>query len=288
VSEYKKELLKSAIIAILSASLLGAITYHLFQPQQGSIPLAFALGERGQFSGNYSILEGSCLVLRLTYLNGSVIMSPTPSSEEMNQGIPAHDEYSGEFNATQLQKITLSVFDLDGFFYNRDTDVRYLVTWLRDRIIDVNLVDQNQKVADLGLSKSVGRKWNMQSGRIGDPKQEQYKLLLDALKASFNITVKEFSSTGFWKATDYIWEMTASQLDDMLHGSGTTNITFTINVKTELKYRIIRTPEEDITGNTTLSWAGTWGTLQLTHEEGKISWVKYNFKTLELIIIINE
>jgi len=287
VSEYKKELLKSVIIAIMSASLLGAITYHLFQPQR-SIPIAFALAQVGQFSGNYSILEGSCLVLALTYLNGSVITSPIPSSEEMNRGIPAHNEYSGEFNASELRKITVSVFDLDGFFYNRDTDVRYLVTWLRDRIINVNLVDRNQKMIALGLSKSIGRRWNMQTGCIGDPKQEHYKLLLDALKASFNMTVKEFSSTGFWKATDYIWEITVNQLDDMLHGSGTTNITFAINVKTELKYRVIRTPEEDIIGNTTLSWAGTWGTLQLAHEEGKISWVKYDFKPLELVVVFNE
>jgi hypothetical protein len=128
----------------------------------------------------------------------------------------------------------------------------------------------------------------MQSGRISDPKEEQYKLLLDALKTSFNVTVKEFYSTRYWKATDYVWEINANQLATLLHGSGTTNITFTMDISTELKYTIIKTPEEDITGNATLSWIGTWGTLQLTHEEGKISSVNYNFKIIRLVMGINE
>jgi len=288
MSECRKELLKSAIVAIMSASLLGAVTYHLFQPEPSLMPIAFALGEGGQFCGDYSMLKRSCLILKLTFLNGSVITSPISFHQETNRGVLIPDKHSGEFDATELQKITLSVFDFDNFFYNRDTVVEYLVTWLRDRIINVNLVDRNQEMTELGTSKSLGRKWNMQSGRIGDPRQEHYRLLLDALKASFNITIKEFSSTGYWKATDYAWEITANQLGDMLQGSGTTNIAFTLDINTELKYRIIRTPEEDVTGNTTLSWAGTWGTLQLTHEDGKISWVNYNFKTVKLIMILNE
>jgi len=288
VSEYRKELLKSAIVAILSASLLGAVVYHVFQPEHGLIPIVFALGEGGQLSGDYSLLESSCLVLGFAFLNGSVITSPLLSPEELNRGVSIPDECIGEFDATELQEIILSVSDFDDFFYNRDTIVRYLVTWVQDRIISVKLVDRNQEITELGTSKSLGRKWNIQSGRIGDPKEEHYALLLDALKASFNITESEFSSTGYWKATDYTWAMTAGQLGDMLHGSGTTKITFTLDIKTELEYRIIRTSEKDLTGKTSLTWTGTSGTLQLTHEEGKISWLKYNFKTVKLTMVIND
>jgi hypothetical protein len=287
VGNYRRELLRSAIVAIMSASLLGATTYFIFQSDRGTIPIAFALGEDGQFSENYSLLEGSSLILQLTYLNGSVATTPTPSREKMNQ-VGIFNEYDGEFNGTELQKITVSVFDFDSFLYNNSTDVRYLVTWFRDRIVNATLADQDQKTADLGTSKSIGRHWNMQSGRIGDPKQEQYKLLLDAIKASFNVTVKEFYSTRYWKATDYVWAISANQLAELLHGSGTINITFTMDISNELTYSIIRTPEEDITGNATVSWTGTWGTLQLTHEEGKISSVNYNFKIIRLVMSINE
>ena len=282
MANYRRDLLKSAIVAIMSASLLGATTYFIFQPERGTFPIAFALGEDGQFSESYSLLEGSCLVLQLTYLNGSVATTPTPSHEEIDQ----LDGYSGEFNGTELQKITVSVFDFDSLLYNNSTDVKYLVTWFRDRIINANLADQNQRTTDLGTSKSIGRHWSMQSGRIGDPKQ--YRLLLDALRESFNVTVKEFYSARYWKATDYVWAISTNQLAGLLHGSGTVNITFTMDIKTELKYTIVKTPEEDVTGNATLSWAGTWGILQLTHEEGKISSVSYNFKTVRLMMHINE
>jgi len=287
VSEYRKELLKSAIVAIISASLLGAVIYHVFQPEHGLMPVVFAFGEGEQFSGDYSLLESSCVVLGFTFLNGSVITSPLPSLEDMNRGVSIPNECIGEFNATELKKIILSVSDFDDFFYNRDSALRYLVTWLRDRIISAKLVESEQEITELGTSTSLGRNWNIQSGRIGDPKEEHYKLLLDALKASFNITVKELSSTGYWKASDYIWAITADQLNDILHGSGTINITFTLDIKTELEYKIIRTSEEDLTGKTTLEWTGTSGTLQLTHEEGKISWLKYNFKTVKLIMVVN-
>jgi len=284
MGNYRRELLKSAIVAIMSASLLGATTYFIFQPEQGTFPIAFALGEDGQFFENYSFLEGSCLILQLTYLNGSVATSPIPSHEEINP----LDMYSGEFNGTELQKITVPVFDFNSLLYNNSTDVRYLVTWFRDRIINASLLDQDQKTTNLGTSKSIGRHWSMQSGRIGDPKQEHYKLLVEAIKASFNVTVKEFYSMRYWKATDYIWEISANQLAELLHGTGTVNITFSMNVNTELQYTIIKTPEENITGNTTLSWTGTWGNLQLAHEEGKISSVNYNFKTIRLMMRINE
>ena len=263
MGEYGKELLKSAIVAILFASLLGALTYYLVQPEHGPTPVAFALGEERQLSGNYSTLEGSGLALKFMFLNGSVITN----------------KYSGEFNATELQRITLSIYDFTSDLYGKDNDtvVRFLVAYLRNRIIQVTLVDQEQEMTDLGLSKHLGGISSWQSGRLGDPKQGCYNLLLDELKLSVDVTGEELSSTGYWNAPDYVWSVTVSQLGDMLHGSGTAHIAFTVNISMELRYRFIRTSGEDLTGSTSLSWSGTWGTLQLIHEEGKISWAKYNF-----------
>lgn len=285
MSEYRKELFKSALVAVMSAALLGALTYHLIQPEDGPLPVVFGLGEAGQFSGNYSTLEGYCLILQFTFLNRSRIeKSPLPSHEEMCQGLLVHDEYNGKLEATELQRITLSVYGISSASYDADAVVRYLAACLRDRIINVTLVDRNHDMIDLGSSKHLGSISGMQTGDFGDPNKTYYDSLLDELMTSFNSTKRQFTSTDYWAATDYVWSMTIDELGDMLQGSGTATIAFTIDINIKLKYVILRTSEKDLTGNATLSWAGTWGTLQLTYEEGRISLIKYNFATIKLIM----
>ena len=97
--------------------------------------------------------------------------------------------------------------------------------------------------------------------------------------------IRDRTATGYWESTNYSWEITASQLSEILNGSGVATITFNTCYSTELKYKIITMPEGVLTGNASLSWSGAWGTLQLTYKEGKISLVKYNFKTIKLIMI---
>lgn len=286
---YRKELFKSALVAVMSAALLGALTYHLIQPEDAALPVVFGLGEAGQFSGNYSTLEGYCLILQFTFLNRSRIeKNPLPSHEEMCQGLVAHDEYSGELEGTKLQRITLSIYGVSSASYNTDAVVRYLAACLRDRIINVTLVDRNHDMTDLGSSKHLGSISSMQTGDFGDPNKAYYNSLLDELMASFNATRRQFTSTGFWVATDYVWSITIDELGDMLQGSGTATIAFTLDINMKLKYVIVRTSEEDLTGNATLSWTGTWGTLQLTYEEGRISLVKYSFATIKLIMTLTD
>jgi hypothetical protein len=291
VSEYRKELLKSAIVAIMSASLLGAATYYLVQPGYRPISVAFALVEGRQFSGNCSVAFGCWLDLNFTFLNGSVITkSPLPPLEELCLGKPIPDEYSGEFNATELQKITVVVHGFSGFYLHGKSILKVLVACLEDRIINVTMLDQ--EMTDLGSSKSFGGIWGTSTSRDGGAPGEPYienKTELDELKSSFNVAGKALeSSTGYWKTTDYIWEITTNQLGDMLRESGTANITFTMDINMGLKYKITTTSEGNLTGDATLSWSGRWGTLQLTHEEGNISCVKYNFITVKLIMLVTE
>jgi hypothetical protein len=82
--------------------------------------------------------------------------------------------------------------------------------------------------------------------------------------------------------------MTKNQLGDMLHESGTANITFMMDINMGLKYKVTTTSEENLIGEATLSWSGMCETLQLTHEEHKVSWVKYGFTAAKLIMIVTE
>lgn len=123
-------------------------------------------------------------------------------------------------------------------------------------------------MTDLGSSKTFGCTWGIYSGNGYAPwNRTDY----DALKSSFNMTRKERSSTGYWKTTDYIWGIITNQLGDMLRESGTANITFMMDINMGLKYKVMTTSEGNLIGDATLSWSGMWGTLQLAHEEGKVS-----------------
>jgi len=280
VSEYRKELLKSAIVAIMSASLLGAATYHLVQPRQRPIIVAFALGEGRQFSADCSASSGFWLSLNFTFLNGSVI---------------TRNPYCGEFNATELQKISVRVHGFAGFDFD-ESILRFMTVYVQNRTIDATIADQG--ITALGSSKNLGNTLGCYStNEIFTPEEEDAHRAalhaeLDRLRSYFNVTRKELPreerlSTGYWK-TYTMWEITMNQLDEMLHGSGTANITFTVGIDIDLYYKITTTSGGNLTDSTDLSWSGTGGTLQLTHEEGKISWVKYNFTTVKLIMLVTE
>lgn len=286
MSEYKKGFLKSAIVAIMSASLLGAATYYLVPPRHRPVTVAFALGEGRQFSGNYSTLFGFYLISNFTFLNGSVVAeNPFPPIEELARGKLPTEEYGGEFNATQLQKITITVrvpgyIGLSGL--SDKGTVTFKVKWLQDRTINVTLVDR--EITDLGSSKSFGDIWYVKSSSAPHV-QDETPPVFEMPPPYFNVTRIERSSTGYWKNTG-IWEINVNQLGDMLYGSGTADIVFTMNINMELKYEIVTTSEGNLTGSTNLSWSGIWGTLQLTHEGGKIFWVSYNFTYVKLIMIV--
>ncbi len=65
MAEARKDLLKSAIAAILLACLLAGATHNFFEPQGGLVRIPLALGEVAQLSGNYqSILNGDYLRLK--------------------------------------------------------------------------------------------------------------------------------------------------------------------------------------------------------------------------------
>ena len=279
VSEFKKGFLKSAIVAIMSASLLGAATYYLVPPGHRPVTFAFALGEGRQFSGNYSTLFGFYLISNFTFLNGSVITrNPIEPIEELAQGKIPYEEYGGEFNATQLQKITISVIQFIGLS-DKGTGT-FEVVWLQNRTIDVTLVDR--EITDLGSSRSFGDILYVKSSSAPHVQDETP---VYEMPPFFNVTRVERSRTGYWK-TARSWKINVNQLGDMLYGSETADIVFTMNINMELKYKVVTTAEGNLTGSTNLSWSGIWGTLQLTHEEDKIFWVSYNFTNVKLIMIV--
>ena len=283
MAEYRREFVKTAIVAVLSACLLGAIIYCLFQPLQSPIPVAFALGGGEQFLGNYSVLDGFFPLLEFTFSNGSgTARNLLSSSKQMNLGGLVPASFCGEIDATELRTIILSFCSFSGDLYDTERAVGCLVACHVDRIINATLVDGDKRT-DLGSSKNPDAVSTCQSGLLDYLKQGYYNRLLNELGSSFNVTGKESSSTGYWKVTDFLWAITAGQLSDMLQASGIAQVTFTAGINMELKYRIIDKSGEDLTGNTSLSWTGTLGTLRLQHEAGRMSKIEWEFTFIGLM-----
>jgi len=280
VAEARKELLKSAIVAMLLACLLAAITYYFFEPQGGLPRIPLALGEVPQ--NHYSILNGDCLILDAVFSNGSAI-TIGPLSADISQGIPTPGGYSGEFNASGLKTIILSINGFGVDLGDATTIIRALVAFRRDRIIDVTLIDENKKMRDLGESQSIGFVKAIHAGLL-DFNQAYYQAILDQLQASLKVTRQQASGRGYWRIADYVWRMNVDKLTNVLQGSGTAQITCILDVTMDLKFGVFRTAGENLTGGTNLKWTGTWGTLELTHENGEITWVKYKSSFIGLVM----
>jgi hypothetical protein len=287
VAETRKTLLKSMIAAIMLACLLVAAIYCFFEPQGGltSVPLVF--DEASHLSGeSYSLLGGDWLNLEAVFSNGSVIAANLLSADS-TQGVQMLREYSGEFNATGLKAIVLSVTSVGADLGNAASTMRALVAFRRNRIITATLRDENTKTTDLGSSQALGFVKTIDAGRL-DSNRQYYKAMLDQLQASLSVTGEFASSRGYWRIPDYVWRMNVDTLGSVLRGSGTVQIAFALDVNMDLKFGLFRTAGENLTGATNLKWTGTWGTLELIHEDGEITRVGYKFSFMALVMMSPE
>jgi len=284
MSESKKELLKPMILAIMSASLLGTLVYYFVPQNTRFITVAFALGGSSEISGNYSTLFIQELGLNATFLNGSVIQVYRTGGESTPSGVTFPEGHSGEINATQLKKI--KVFVTGGVSLEGKGSLEFLVWWAQNRTINTALVAEETK--DMGSSKTVGVKMGVASSSSLQEKLWHegsfWKEFWEELWKELNVNVTEKTSTGYWNVTDFAWEIDLDRLGSMLHGSNPADITFTLDISMNLKYKVM-TSYGDITGDAELQWSGTWGTLQLLHEADKILIVRYDFSNIKLNMI---
>jgi hypothetical protein len=207
----------------------------------------------------------------------------SPFSGDASQGVPAFQDYAGEFNATGLNSVILSTTSVKSKLSDPHTIIRTLVAYQQDRTIDTVLIDENRETTDLGSSRVFGVVKTIQAGRF-DFDQRYYQAILDGLQASLNVTKQLTSSRGCWRIADYVWHVNVGKLSSVLQGSGIATITFSLDVIMDLRYGLFRTAGENVTGGVNLKWNGTWGTLDVTHEDGKITWVKYRFSLVALVM----
>jgi len=277
MSEFRNGLIKSAILAIMFASLLGTAVYYFVVPQGARFPtIVFALGSNSQISGDYITMYVQELGLIVTFSNGSAIPIYDTGGELTPEGAIIPDEHNGEINATGIKEIMIYTTSIIGI--SHQGAIKIILRWAENKTASAVLIDKD--IIDIGSSKILGEINGVASALDrGTPIGPED---INELPLDVNVTGEEL--TGYWMDKSH-WAVNADQLRDILQSSSNPAIiTFTLDSSIYLKYKIVGSGE-NMTTDVNLKWSGTWGTLQLWHDGGEISSMRYNFSNIKLNVI---
>jgi hypothetical protein len=292
MSEYKKEIIKLSIAAVLLAVLLGVPCSYFF-PEiiriQPPIAFAFAWVE-GDMTGDDSFsnktISWNMLEFEFRFMNGSLIHFPYwilvgPEENITLYGEGWYESKKGEFNATTLQSITVRFCHARGvsLWYPRNSTYRLETN--RTTIIDVFLEALN--ITDLGSYNC----WNDIDALIIHNRGNHTSI---ECGPQIPYPRGNSSASGLWRLvwTNYgyvhTWVVNATQLSSMLHDSGTAFIAFDTTLKIDIDYEIV-TEDQTTAGRRTLSWEETMGTIEIIHNHGKLFWMRYDFSSVRLVLL---
>ena len=259
MSEYKKEMVRSAIVAVLIVALLSGFSYHFFpQSRLPRVPFVFGWAEGDTKCGNAEYknqtLDWDGLEFEFTFVNGSSIHEPDTTISL---------EYHGEFNATSLQRIAIGMFHLG--IGSSPENVTYHLEIDKNTTISASL--ETVETTDLGAYEyMIGRS------------------IIAYTNSCVQIFIRTFQSSysGYWKRPGSLM-IDINQLSSVLPDSGTVWITFDATLSVNVRYEITIEGTTE-TGETILSWEGTIGAIEISCDQGRIIWVKYDFQGISLVL----
>lgn len=274
MAEYKKEIVRSTIVALLLVALLVGVSYHFFP--QLSLPkeafvFAWTEGNSSYSDAAYEVNETlSWLMLGFwfTFANGSSIHEPNLNLTKGQTGAISL-EYHGELSATSLEWIGVS---RTGVLFGSSCSMI-----LMDMNTTISAALETAEISDLGTFEETN--WHENRTNYGNG------------STSGGLSILNKSYSGYWKKPserefkDVWWMMYTDQLSGMNPDSGVAWITFSATVNVDILYDI-SVGEETRTGETTLQYEGTIGTIEITYDRDQISWVKYDFQGISLQLLI--
>jgi hypothetical protein len=273
MAEYKKEIVRSSIVALLVVALLSGVSCHFFP--QFSLPkepfvFAWTEGNSSYIDTAYEVnetLKWLMLEFWFTFANGSSIHEPNldvPKGQPVAIGL----EYHGELNATSLQWIG---FSRTGVGLGSSCN-----TILMDINTTIGAALETAEVNDLGTFEEMN--WHENRTNYGNG------------SASIGIGDLNQSYSGYWKKhserefEDVAWMMYTDQLSGLIPDSGVAWITFNATVNVDILYEIT-IGGETRTGETTLQCERTIGTIEITYDKDEMLWVKYDFQGISLLLL---
>ena len=279
MSAYKREVIFAGIMALSLITVLGAMSYFLF-PQTTSqlktrtpATLAFSLigGNLAYESPTienqtirHETMDWLQLEFEFAFANGSSIHEPDVHSVPEGETGAIRPEYYGEFDARTLQKISINLFGIGVISFPENTSLEVS----KNTTINVSL--KAVQVTDLGAYKCLNE-----------------RRTITVFPKGFEVEIgsRNVSYSGFWKSYGNYWIIDAGQLASMLQGNGTALITFDAAVSAMVEYEMTR-GETTETGEVVLSpWEGRIGTMEIVYEQSKITWIRYSFSRVSLVLL---
>lgn len=275
MSGYKRDLTKVAMVLLLVA-LIGGVTYYLF-PQTLIEPpprLAFSLlFGQGNIASTDSMGKSEAVYLEVLeigfdFANGSTTYLPELNLHAQDLSDVCPDKYSGEVDASPLQRIRVKVTPC----YAMASDVDYTLDTIRNSTIHASL--KGEEVVDLGVFDRANH-------------IEKYVGYSSNRSAFLHCYSVDLSSSGHWSRESITPELgiDVAELSVALAGSGTSLITFDAMYSMHLKYNIKTTGGTE-QGETGLSWEGRMGTFEIVYDQGRITRVRYDFTTVKLLLLV--
>lgn len=273
MSEYKREMIVATAMGILLVALIGGLTYYLFPQTIFEPPLrvafSFFFGQGNTASadsmGGNQTVYWEMLIIRFDFANGSTILPVSQDWSDLHE-IPT---YSGEVNASSLQRIGVEVMPCYGM--TSPPDMNYTLDTIRNSTIHASL--KGVEAVDLGVFERLNY-------------VEKYVAYSSNRSVRVYCHSVNFSSSGYWSGKSLTPDLgiDVAELSGMLTGSGTALITFDATHNVHLKYNIT-TKGGTEQGETSLSWEGRMGTFEIVYDEGKITWIRYDFTTVKLLLL---
>lgn len=275
MSEYKKDMIVATAMGVLLVALISGVIYYLFPPtlseSQPQVAFSFFLGPASGAStdsmGKNETVYLELLEIRFHFSNGSTICLPEDDllAQDLSDVYP--DKYSGEVNASSLQRITVKVRPA----YGADADIDYTVDTIRNSTIYASL--KGVEVVDLGAFERTNY-------------IERYVGYSSNRSVFIHCHSVDVSSSGHWSGALLAPElgMDVDELSGILDGSGTSLITFDAAHNVHLKYNVT-TRGGTQQGETDLSWEGRMGTFEIVYNQSRITCVRYDFTTVKLALL---
>lgn len=276
MSEYKKEMIVATVTGVLLVGLISGVIYILFPPTPFELPPRLALsfflglgsGASADSMGKNETVYLEVLEIGFDFANGSTMNLPEMNLHAQDLSDVCPDKYSGEINASSLQRVTVKVTSC----YGANADIDYTVDTVRNSTIYASL--KSVEVVNLGVFERA----NCIERYVGYSSNRSVVVRIRCQSV-------DVSSSGYWAGKELTPElgMDVAELSGMLTGSGTALITFDATHSIHLKYNITTGSIQQ--GETDLSWEGRIGTFEIVYDQGKITWVRYDFTTVKLALL---
>jgi len=269
----KKKVARLVAIGIIAVSLFAATIYYTVPDGLHLRSIVFALGPNQSSSMNSANSSVYSLIaeINVTFQNGTTYVT------DLNLPDIPGTVGAGELNSTDIKEIR--VYPFPGYSSSLDLPKPYwaAIEYAADWGIRTSLT--GEETTSLGVLNVANYTFSFGDSSGMHP-PAGYKI------PTLNYTLWK-DATGYWDLGTlpygpWNWHVNSDQIHDILvNTTGPASISFDVDLSMNVFYQVT-TQDGTQTGNATVEWSGTWGTLQLLNDGDKLVGLRYSFSEISL------